>query len=83
MVGPGTGVVPFIGFMQDREVMKQQDPAIKFAPAYLFFGCRRSTSDFIYREEIALNMGEGIISEAFIAFSRDNPNTRTYVQDLM
>ena len=83
MVGPGTGVVPFIGFMQEREVMKTRDSGLSLAEAFLFFGCRKSTSDFIYREEIAKYTGEGIITESFVAFSRDNPNTRTYVQDLM
>jgi sulfite reductase alpha subunit-like flavoprotein len=49
------------------------------ADAYLFFGCRRSTSDYIYREEIALHLGQRIISEAFIAFSRDHPEQKIYV----
>jgi sulfite reductase alpha subunit-like flavoprotein len=79
MVGPGTGVVPFIGFMQDREMLKKNNPDMNLAPAYLYFGCRKSTSDFIYREEIAKYMGEGIVKDAYIAFSRDKPNTRTYV----
>ena len=40
MVGPGTGVVPFIGFMQEREKAKEADPEIKFGQAGLYFGCR-------------------------------------------
>jgi sulfite reductase alpha subunit-like flavoprotein len=83
MVGPGTGVVPFIGFMEDREVQKQNQPDIKFSDAHLFFGCRRSTSDYIYREEIAKQLGSGIINQVHIAFSRDDPSNRIYVQDLM
>lgn len=40
MVGPGTGVVPFIGFMQEREKALEGDADIKFGQASLYFGCR-------------------------------------------
>lgn len=83
MIGPGTGVAPFIAFMQEREMLRERNPDIKLADAYLFFGCRKSTSDFIYRDDIAKYKGDGTVNEVFIAFSRDNPNTKIYVQDLM
>jgi len=44
-VGPGTGVVPFIGFLQER---KLQDKAL--GPCHLYFGCRDRDTDYIYRE---------------------------------
>ena len=51
MVGPGTGVVPFIGFMEDRNI-SIKDHKKQLAPAYLFFGCRKSDSDYIYKDDI-------------------------------
>ena len=50
MVGPGTGVVPFIGFMEEKEARLKSNPSLSFGNAYLFFGCRYSNSDFIYKE---------------------------------
>lgn len=47
MCGPGTGVVPFLGFMQERSLQKGLGEAI------LYFGCRQRDSDFIYRDEMA------------------------------
>lgn len=83
MVGPGTGVVPFIGFMQDREVLRANHPDIQFSESHLFFGCRHSSSDYIYKEEIAKQLNTNIISNVHIAFSREDPQRKVYVQDLM
>lgn len=71
MVGPGTGVVPFIGFLDEREIMKQRDPSLELGDAYLFFGCRKRASDFIYQDEIAQHKTKHNLTDAFFAFSRE------------
>lgn len=49
MVGPGTGVAPFRGFVRERVAMHQQGK--DFAPMTLLYGCRKRTEDFLYQEE--------------------------------
>mgnify|MGYP002048979720 FL=1 len=39
MVGPGTGLVPFIGFMQER-VKSSTESQAQLGAAHLYFGCR-------------------------------------------
>jgi len=80
MVGPGTGVVPFIGFMQERSL---SDDISKLGEAKLYFGCRNRNSDFIYRDEIADRVDKKIISEANYAFSREQGKPKEYVQNLL
>jgi cytochrome P450 / NADPH-cytochrome P450 reductase len=75
MIAAGTGVSPFVGFLQEREVLKSN------AEAHLFFGCRHPDQDFIYRDVFEGYERSGVITKLYPAFSRygeDNP--RKYVQ---
>ena len=54
MIGPGTGVAPFVGFLEHREMLQQKsaensDGEISFGPSWLFFGCRHKERDYLYR----------------------------------
>ncbi|KAJ1559785.1 hypothetical protein HK405_009357, partial [Cladochytrium tenue] len=53
MVGPGTGVAPFRGFLHERMHLAATRPAnLKpVGPTWLFFGCRRPNEDDLYRDE--------------------------------
>jgi len=47
MVGPGTGVSPFMGFLEYREAGKKAGVAT--GKGWLFFGCRSPVLDHIYK----------------------------------
>ena len=49
MVGPGSGVAPFRGFVQERAA--QAKAGEKVGQTMLFYGCRRSTEDYLYKDE--------------------------------
>ncbi|MFC9708475.1 bifunctional cytochrome P450/NADPH--P450 reductase [Paenibacillus sp. NPDC056933] len=79
MVGPGTGVAPFRGFLQARSIWKKR--GLPLGEAHLFFGCRNE-SDFIYRQELEQYEEAGIV-KLHTAFSRVEGQPKTYVQHLM
>jgi len=76
MIGPGTGLAPFRGFLQERAARKAKGATL--GPAMLFFGCRHPEQDFLYADELASFATDGIC-ELHTAFSRTD-GARTYVQ---
>jgi len=79
MVGPGTGVVPFIGFMQERQTAKAKNAEITLSNAHMYFGCRRHDQDYIYRDEMTEMKDKSIIADLNIAFSREPNQAKVYV----
>ncbi|KAF4437197.1 NCP1-NADPH-cytochrome P450 reductase [Fusarium acutatum] len=81
MVGPGTGVAPFRGFVRERIAMHRHGK--DFAPMTLLYGCRKRTEDFLYAEEWNAYTAElGSKFRMYTAFSREQEK-KVYVQDLI
>nr|UCK81639.1 NADPH--cytochrome P450 reductase [Arenicola marina] len=80
MVGPGTGLAPFRGFIQDRHQAKEEGKPV--GEAILYFGCRKRAEDFIYEDELERYQADGTLSKIHLAFSRDQAE-KLYVQHLL
>ncbi|KAJ1647339.1 NAPDH-dependent diflavin reductase [Coemansia asiatica] len=73
MVGPGTGIAAFMAFIRERVCQGATD-------THLFFGCRGKEMDFLYRDQLNQWVDQGVL-HLYCAFSRDQPERRTYVQN--
>ena len=78
MVGAGTGLAPYRGFLQERAALKQG--GVPVAESLLFFGCRNPSADYLYADELADFQARGIV-RVETAFSRVPGQPRQYVQD--
>ena len=76
MIGPGTGIAPFRGFLQERRALGHT------GPNWLFFGEQHAATDYYYRDEIEQMRAHGFLTELDLAFSRDQRH-KVYVQHLM
>ncbi|MER5177516.1 bifunctional nitrate reductase/sulfite reductase flavoprotein subunit alpha [Streptomyces sp. NPDC002896] len=76
MVGPGTGVAPFIGFLDERRDLGHR------GRNWLFFGEQHRATDFYYEDELTALLDDGTLTRLDTAFSRDQ-RAKVYVQDRM
>ncbi|WP_040838484.1 bifunctional nitrate reductase/sulfite reductase flavoprotein subunit alpha [Nocardia brevicatena] len=76
MVGPGTGIAPFRGFLQERRALGAT------GRNWLFFGDQHAAYNFYYRTELEDMFRTGFLTRLDLAFSRDQ-RERIYVQHRM
>jgi NADPH-dependent sulfite reductase flavoprotein alpha-component len=76
MVGPGTGVAPFRGFLQERRALGHG------GRNWLFFGDQYRNENYYYRDDFEAMAHDGLLSRLDLAFSRDQAR-RVYVQHKM
>jgi sulfite reductase (NADPH) flavoprotein alpha-component len=76
MIGPGTGIAPFRGFLHERRAIGAS------GRNWLFFGERSASTDYLYREELEAMQADGHLTRLDTAFSRDQ-DRKIYVQDRM
>uniref|UniRef100_A0A0K8RT07 Methionine synthase reductase n=1 Tax=Crotalus horridus TaxID=35024 RepID=A0A0K8RT07_CROHD len=86
MVGPGTGIAPFISFLQHREKLREKHPDYMFGETWLFFGCRYKARDYLFQDELRCFLENGVLTYLIVCFSRDVPAVAEtappkYVQD--
>ena len=97
LIGPGTGIAPFIGFLEHRQTQRsirlsmggighqpRRQILDAFGPIHVYYGFRDKTKDFLFEKEITEFEKEGVITKLNIAESRaQDGSPKTYVQDLI
>lgn len=76
MVGPGTGIAPFMAFLQKRAFDRAS------GKNWLFFGDQRSDFDYLYEDQLEMWRENGLLTRLDLAFSRDGAD-KLYVQHRM
>ncbi|AMD19191.1 HBR290Cp [Eremothecium sinecaudum] len=83
MIGPGTGVAPFRGFIRERIKLVSSQENVSLGKHLLFYGCRND-DDFLYHDEwpdYAKKL-DGVF-EMVVAYSRIPGKPKVYVQHSM
>jgi len=65
MIGAGSGIAPFPGFIAERRASGRA------GPAWLVFGNRHKAGDFLWRREFEAALADGSLARLDTAFSRD------------
>ena len=73
MIGVGTGLAPYRGYLQEREAVGAS------GRNWLFFGDQRRAANFYHEAEFAAYTASGLLTRFDTAFSRDQ-SEKVYVQ---
>ena len=76
MIGAGTGIAPYRGFLQEREAEQSK------GRNWLVFGHQHEQTDFLYADELKAWKASGVLDHLSCAWSRDQAE-KVYVQDLL
>lgn len=81
MIGAGTGIAPYLGFLERRIAWAKKGLAL--GDATLFFGCRKKEEDYIQQSFIEECARSGdVLAAVHTAFSRETAE-KVYVQHRM
>lgn len=80
MVGAGTGLAPFRGFLEERAAQREKGAAI--GDSLLFFGCRNPDQDYLYADELR-DFEKSAALTVRPVFSNRPEDGRRYVQHEM
>ncbi|KAI8581977.1 hypothetical protein K450DRAFT_230196 [Umbelopsis ramanniana AG] len=95
LIGPGTGIAPFIGFLEHRDKQRQirrslggvgafpdRDIATEFGEIRVYYGFRERSKDYLFDAELKEFVDRDVITHLELAVSRESEN-KVYVQDLI
>ncbi|MDN5916167.1 MAG: cytochrome P450 [Pseudonocardia sp.] len=80
MIGAGTGMAPFRGFLQERGALR--DTGVPVAESLLLLGCRDPEDDLLYADELKAFEATGV-AQLCPAFSRVAGFPHRYVQHVL
>src|SRR6476469_376174 len=73
MIGVGTGLAPYRGYLQERQALGAT------GRNWLFFGEQRRAANFYHKDELESYVANGLLTRFETAFSRDQ-SSKIYVQ---
>jgi sulfite reductase alpha subunit-like flavoprotein len=79
--GIGSGLAPHMAFLRDH--VRAAEAGEGVAPFSLYFGNRKRAEEFCYQSELEEYEKKYDWFNLHTAFSRDDPNKKVYVQDLV
>ena len=80
LIAAGSGIAPFIGFLEERRARRLGADGGVFGEIELYFGCRNEDA-FIYKSELEMFKSDGTLSAFTVAYSQVEP--KQYVQDVI